>query len=565
MSGGKGLPPPATASIANGTSRSHEPRGQKRPRESTPSGSSNTSHHAQPSKPRKIASVIFGGYEIQCGYPSPYPFEEPPSSSSTNKSTAGGSTSTNAAAGPSKPRKTSLTVDTANFVTKSVSPELTAGLDVAANGVKLEENGGQRSPSLPVPSTSARTVISPDLQLPQSWPSPELKAPSPLPDVGAPSPAPPPLDDVATPTISDTAPPPPLPTPTITNQPPSPPKHPPNAPPQRGEKGRFLQKPPGESVKAKRQIEKAARAAALAANPPPPRGMTVREQREKARAEREAREKAAGTSGEDKGVTKRLFVCDGCFKYMLHEAAHTAHKKVCTFRNPPGRKVYQRGAHTIWEVDGAVEKLYSQNLCLFSKLFIEHKYMFFDVEGFMFYVLTDATPSFDYTIGYFSKEKVSYDDNNLACIVTFPPYQKKGYGTLLIEFSYELSRRTSETPGSPERPLSDLGQKGYFAYWTGVLVRYFLAVFEFGGEPPELAILGTAAEIDERKKGKRSRGTLVECGLARWRRKKVVDGEEGEEGVELEEIVITKELVEDVGRRKGVKQRTVMELAHVLL
>ena len=26
-------------------------------------------------------------------------------------------------------------------------------------------------------------------------------------------------------------------------------------------------------------------------------------------------------------------------------------------KHPPGRKVYQRGAHTIWEVDGAKEKV----------------------------------------------------------------------------------------------------------------------------------------------------------------------------------------------------------------
>lgn len=32
-----------------------------------------------------------------------------------------------------------------------------------------------------------------------------------------------------------------------------------------------------------------------------------------------------------------------------------------------------------------------------------HKYVFFDVEGFKFYVLTDATPSFDFVIGFFSK------------------------------------------------------------------------------------------------------------------------------------------------------------------
>lgn len=34
-----------------------------------------------------------------------------------------------------------------------------------------------------------------------------------------------------------------------------------------------------------------------------------------------------------------------------------------------------------------------------------------------------------------AQEKVSYDDNNLACIVVFPPFRQKGWATLLIEFS----------------------------------------------------------------------------------------------------------------------------------
>jgi histone acetyltransferase HTATIP/histone acetyltransferase MYST1 len=33
------------------------------------------------------------------------------------------------------------------------------------------------------------------------------------------------------------------------------------------------------------------------------------------------------------------------------------------------------------------------------------------------------------------QEKVSYDDYNLACIITLPPYQRKRYGMLMIEFS----------------------------------------------------------------------------------------------------------------------------------
>ena len=35
-------------------------------------------------------------------------------------------------------------------------------------------------------------------------------------------------------------------------------------------------------------------------------------------------------------------------------------------------------------------------------------------------------------VGYFSKEKSSPEEYNLACILTLPPYQRKGYGKFLI-------------------------------------------------------------------------------------------------------------------------------------
>jgi len=60
----------------------------------------------------------------------------------------------------------------------------------------------------------------------------------------------------------------------------------------------------------------------------------------------------------------------------------------------------------------------------------------------------------------------------LNCIVTFPPYQRKRYGMLMIEFSYELSRRAGKF-GTPERPLSELGLRSYLTYWITVLVHYF--------------------------------------------------------------------------------------------
>ena len=133
-----------------------------------------------------------------------------------------------------------------------------------------------------------------------------------------------------------------------------------------------------------------------------------------------------------------LYFCEFDLSFFARKEQLERYLKTkCKRFHPPGDEIYREKDISIFEVDPKVQRVYCENLCLLAKLFLDHKTLYYDVEPFLFYVVCKVDERGAHMVGYFSKEKKPCapagaaedgSEYNLACILTLPCYQRKGYG-----------------------------------------------------------------------------------------------------------------------------------------
>lgn len=169
-----------------------------------------------------------------------------------------------------------------------------------------------------------------------------------------------------------------------------------------------------------------------------------------------------------------LYVCPYCFKFTDIRVEWEQHINCCGFRRKlPGKVMYSDGEVVIRKIKGFYNKLFCQNMCLMAKFFLDNKSVFYYLDYFDFYVAYQMLDRIEVPMGFYSRELLSWDLNNLSCICVLPCYQHRHLGTKLIDFSYQLSRYEQQISG-PEHPLSPLGKLTYLKYWCSSIAKVFV-------------------------------------------------------------------------------------------
>jgi histone acetyltransferase SAS2 len=169
-----------------------------------------------------------------------------------------------------------------------------------------------------------------------------------------------------------------------------------------------------------------------------------------------------------------LYVCPYCFKFTDVQIELEQHINCCQFKTKlPGKVMYNDGELLIRKVKGVNHKLFCQCMCLMAKFFLDNKSIFYHLDYFDFYVAYQLLDRHEVPMGFYSRELLSWEMNNLSCICVLPCYQKRHLGTKLIDFSYNLSEYEQQISG-PEHPLSPLGKMTYLKYWCQTIALSFV-------------------------------------------------------------------------------------------
>lgn len=161
----------------------------------------------------------------------------------------------------------------------------------------------------------------------------------------------------------------------------------------------------------------------------------------------------AGYEGQTYGIN----ICSRCLTSHPTERSLRLHSLRCnTVPFPP---IYGESDFKIAQVAEASTK---QQIALLGRLFIKSKTVSYEICKYDVFIIYAEE-----VMGYFSRPKdQSY---SLSCICVFPPFARRGLGSLLIDFSYLSCRaegiaRAQEIAG-PERPFSKKAIYCFRKYW----------------------------------------------------------------------------------------------------
>lgn len=164
-----------------------------------------------------------------------------------------------------------------------------------------------------------------------------------------------------------------------------------------------------------------------------------------------------------------LHVCSKCLEFLPTKASLDFHFPVC---DVPFRPFYSEEDFSISLV---IETHKKQKLSLLSMCFLKSKTLFYEVENYDFYLIYGTE-----IYGYFSRHRNR--NFSLNCFVVFPPFQGRGFGSVLLDYSQsvELDSNSSKIKnGGIEKPYT----------WKSIMCfrRYFPSKIKEGNTVNEIA------------------------------------------------------------------------------